>query len=148
MTKAASARVAPFPTPVPVSSVETADSSHFVVKDGLRYAGSHLLIDIWEASRLDDLQHVEETMREAVKEVGATLLRIDLHHFTENGGISGVAVLAESHMSIHTWPECGYAALDVFVCGDCDPYKAVPVLRKAFSPSNVQVAEHKRGLVA
>ena len=143
MTKAASARVAPFPVPVP----ET-DTSHFVTKDGLRYAGSHLLIDIWDASRLDELEHVEETLREAVKEVGATLLRIDLHHFTENGGISGVAVLAESHMSIHTWPECGYAALDVFVCGTCDPYKAVPVLKRAFKPSNVQVAEHKRGLVA
>lgn len=144
MTKAASARVAPFPAPVAVST----DTSHFVIKDGLRYAGSHLLIDIWDASRLDDLEHVEETLREAVKEVGATLLRIDLHHFTENGGISGVAVLAESHMSIHTWPECGYAALDVFVCGDCDPYKAVPVLKRAFKPSTVQVAEHKRGLVA
>jgi S-adenosylmethionine decarboxylase len=143
VTKAASARVAPFPVAVP-----EADTSHFVIKDGLRYAGSHLLIDIWDASRLDDLEHVEETLREAVKEVGATLLRIDLHHFTENGGISGVAVLAESHMSIHTWPECGYAALDVFVCGDCDPYKAVPVLKRAFKPSNVQVAEHKRGLVA
>ena len=147
MTKAASARVAPFPAPVAVPDVST-DTSHFVTKDGLRYAGSHLLIDIWDASRLDDLEHVEETLREAVKEVGATLLRIDLHHFTENGGISGVAVLAESHMSIHTWPECGYAALDVFVCGTCDPYKAVPVLKRAFKPSNVQVAEHKRGLVA
>lgn len=145
MTKAASARVAPFPVAVPDVSTDT---SHFVTKDGLRYAGSHLLIDIWDASRLDDLEHVEETLREAVKEVGATLLRIDLHHFTENGGISGVAVLAESHMSIHTWPECGYAALDVFVCGTCDPYKAVPVLKRAFMPSNVQVAEHKRGLVA
>jgi S-adenosylmethionine decarboxylase len=143
VTKAA-ARVAPFPSPVPVP----ADTTHFVVKDGLRYAGSHLLIDIWDASRLDDLEHVEETLREAVKEVGATLLRIDLHHFTENGGISGVAVLAESHMSIHTWPECGYAALDVFVCGTCDPYKAVPVLKRAFKPGNVQVAEHKRGLTA
>lgn len=141
MTKA-TARVAPFPVPV------STDTSHFVIKDGLRYAGSHLLIDMWEASRLDDLNHVEETLREAVKEVGATLLRIDLHHFTENGGISGVAVLAESHMSIHTWPECGYAALDVFVCGNCDPYKAVPVLRRAFNPSNLQVAEHKRGLMA
>ena len=143
MTKA-TARVAPFPAPVPVS----ADNSHFVTKDGLRYAGSHLLIDIWDASRLDYLNHVEETLREAVKEVGATLLRVDLHHFTENGGISGVAVLAESHMSIHTWPECGYAALDVFVCGNCDPYKAVPVLKRAFKPSSVQVAEHKRGLMA
>ena len=49
---------------------------------------------------------------------GATLLHIHLHHFTPNGGVSGVAVLAESHISIHSWPEYGYAALDVFMCGD------------------------------
>jgi S-adenosylmethionine decarboxylase len=51
-------------------------------------------------------------------------------------------------MSIHTWPENGYAALDVFVCGDCYPYKAIPVLRRAFLPSNIQVSEIKRGLIA
>ncbi|MBM3490591.1 MAG: adenosylmethionine decarboxylase [Alphaproteobacteria bacterium] len=128
------------------SAVDT-DTSHFVAKDGLRYAGTHLLIDIWQAERLDDLSHVETTLRDAVAAVGATLLRIDLHHFSENGGISGVAVLAESHMSIHTWPECGYAALDVFVCGGCDAYKAIPVLRAAFRPRDVRVSEVKRGLV-
>jgi len=50
-------------------------------------------------------------------------------------------------MSIHTWPECGYAALDVFVCGGCDAYKAIPVLRAAFRPRDVRVSEVKRGLV-
>jgi len=132
---------------VQVPSARDADASHFVEKDGLRYAGTHLLIDIWRASRLDDLTHIEETLKRAVEAVGATLLRLDLHHFTENNGVSGVAVLAESHMSIHTWPECGYAALDVFVCGDCDPYKAIPVLRAAFRPGDVRVCEQKRGLV-
>ena len=124
-----------------------ADTSHFVEKDGLRYAGTHLLIDLWQAERLDDLAHVEATLREAVTAAGATLLRIDLHHFTDSGGISGVAVLAESHMSIHTWPECGYAAVDIFVCGGCDPYKAIPVLRAAFRPGDVRISEVKRGLV-
>ena len=121
-------------------------SDYFVQRDGLAFAGLHLLIDIWGASRLDDLPHVDAIMREAVAATGATLLNIDLHHFTPNGGISGVAVLAESHMSIHTWPERGYAALDVFVCGACDPYKAIPVLRRAFTPDSIQLAEHKRGL--
>lgn len=123
------------------------ESSHYVTKDGLTYAGSHLLIDIWGAERLDDLPHVEETLAEAVRATGATLLNLDLHHFSPNNGVSGVAVLAESHMSIHTWPELGYAALDVFVCGGCDPHKAVPVLRRAFQPTNIQLSEHKRGLV-
>ena len=83
---------------------------HFVERDGLRFAGTHLIIDLWQASRLDDLAHVEQALREATIRAGATLLNIDLHHFTPNGGISGVAVLAESHISIHTWPERAYAA--------------------------------------
>ncbi len=123
------------------------EKSHFTVRDGLCFAGRHLLIDLWRAARLDELSHVEETMRRAVEAVGATLLRIELHHFTENHGVSGVAVLAESHMSIHTWPECGYAALDIFVCGDCDPYRAIPVLKAAFQPESLQVSEHRRGLM-
>ena len=122
-------------------------TSHFSTQDGVAFAGRHLLVDLWQASGLNDIGHIEATLREAVTAVGATLLRIDLHHFTENGGVSGVAVLAESHMSIHTWPECGYAALDVFVCGNCDPYKALPVLKAAFRPGNIQIAEHKRGLL-
>ena len=115
--------------------------------DGVKFAGQHLIIDLWGGKNLDNLQLVETTLVESVQAIGATLLNIDLHHFEPNGGISGVAVLAESHMSIHTWPEKGYAALDVFVCGDCQPYKAIPVLRRAFLPDNVQVAEMKRGLI-
>lgn len=133
--------------PVAIAPLAGGDTSHFVRKDGLTFAGTHLLIDIWQAERLDDLAHVEATLIEAVEAVGATLLRIDLHHFSENNGVSGVAVLAESHMSIHTWPECGYAALDVFVCGTCNPYGALPVLKKSFRPGSLQVSEQKRGLM-
>ncbi len=122
------------------------ESGGFVVKDGLTYAGTHLTIDLWGAKRLDDLHFIERTMREAVAATGATLLRIDLHHFEPNGGVSGVALLAESHMSIHTWPERGYAALDVFTCGTCEPHKAVHVLKRAFEPETVQVNELKRGM--
>lgn len=123
-----------------------ADVTHYVERDGLKFAGTHLIIDVWGASRLDRMAVVEHMMREAVAEVGATLLRLDLHHFEPNGGISGVALLAESHISIHTWPETGYAALDIFVCGTCDAYKAIPVIKRALDPERVSVAEHKRGL--
>ena len=78
-------------------------------------------------------------------ECGATLLHIHLHHFTPNGGVSGVAVLAESHISIHTWPERGYAALDVFMCGAAEPQRSVDVLRAAFQPKRLVVGEHLRG---
>ena len=76
---------------------------------------------------------------------GATLLHIHLHHFTPNGGVSGVAVLSESHISIHSWPEADYAALDVFMCGEAQPQKCVEVLREAFSARDVLVKTHHRG---
>lgn len=122
------------------------ESGGFVVKDGLKYAGTHLTIDLWGAKRLDDIDFIERTLRDAVAATGATLLSIDLHYFEPNGGVSGVALLAESHMSIHTWPERGYAALDVFTCGTCEPHRAVPVLKRAFEPDAVQLNELKRGL--
>lgn len=120
---------------------------HFVEKDGLRFAGTHLIVDLWEASRLDDLPAVDDALRRATEAAGATLLNIDLHHFTPNGGISGVAVLAESHISIHTWPERAYAAIDIFMCGDARPHDAIKVLREAFAPARIQLAEHKRGMI-
>jgi S-adenosylmethionine decarboxylase len=126
---------------------QTTATAFVVRKDGVCYAGTHLLIDLWGAENLDDLEAVDLALRRSVEACGATLLDIYLHRFTPNGGVSGVAVLAESHISIHTWPERGYAALDVFVCGVCDPYEAIPVLREAFRPERVQLTEQKRGLM-
>lgn len=118
---------------------------HFVVRNGVRCAGAHLIVDVYQAQRLDDIDHVERTLRACVDAAGATLLHIHLHHFEPNGGISGVAVLAESHISIHSWPEHGYAALDIFMCGNARPDACVPVLRAAFAPKRIAVSEHLRG---
>jgi len=126
-----------------VVSEESAD--HFVVRNGVRCAGAHLIIDLYDAKKLDDLDHVETALRACVDAAGATLLHIHLHHFEPNGGISGVAVLAESHISIHSWPENGYAALDVFMCGRAKPEACVPVLREAFKPGRIAVSEYLRG---
>jgi S-adenosylmethionine decarboxylase len=123
------------------------DKDYYVTRDGVKFAGTHLLIDLWGASRLDDIDLMEETLRECAIVGGATILHCHLHHFSPNGGISGVLVLAESHISVHSWPERNYAALDIFMCGDCDPYKALPVLKKAFTPATVTLAEQKRGLI-
>ena len=117
---------------------------YFIERDGHRYAGTHLIIDLFGAKRLDDLKHIKETLKRCVEVAGATLLHIHLHHFQPNG-VSGVAVLAESHISIHTWPEAGYAALDVFMCGSANPDACVPVLREAFSAKRVGVSELLRG---
>ena len=119
---------------------------YFVERDGDRFAGLHLLVDLWGARYLDDLAAIEKALRAGAKAAKATVLNIQLHQFAPSGGISGVLVLAESHISIHTWPEQGFAAIDIFMCGACDPYRAVPVLRRAFAPKSVHVDEVRRGL--
>lgn len=132
-------------TPAFEAAGDTVAPDHFIVRDGRCYAGTHLIIDLWGAEKLDRLDVVRQMMVEAVKAAGATLLHIHLHHFTPNGGISGVAVLAESHISIHTWPERAYAALDVFMCGDAEPLKTIPVMEAALNPTRVVVGTHYRG---
>ncbi len=122
-----------------------AQADHFIEKDGIVCAGSHLIIDLYDAERLDDLDHISETLKLCVAAAGATLLHMHLHPFEPNGGISGVAVLAESHISIHSWPERRYAALDVFMCGDAEPERCIDVLRKAFRPKRIAVQELLHG---
>lgn len=118
---------------------------HFIERDGVRFAGTHLIIDLYGARRLDDLAHIERTLKRCVEVAGATLLHVHLHHVTPTGGVSGVAVLSESHISIHSWPEADYAALDIFMCGDAKPELAIGVLQEAFDPKNIMVGEHLRG---
>jgi S-adenosylmethionine decarboxylase len=120
---------------------------YFVSRDGVKFAGTHLIIDLWDATNLADPEHIDAVLREAAIATGATILHGHFHHFGPNSGVSGVLVLAESHVSIHTWPERDYAALDIFVCGEFNPYKAIPVLKRGFMPGRVQLAEHKRGLI-
>lgn len=118
----------------------------FVKKDGQEYAGTHLIIDLEEAHGLDNAAHIESSLIEAAKAAGATVLNSDFHVFSPNNGVSGVVILAESHISIHTWPERNFAAVDVFMCGDCNPMDTIPVLKTAFKPKRLGVQEIKRGL--
>jgi S-adenosylmethionine decarboxylase len=131
----------------PVASTIPNDGrkDHFVVRNGVRCAGVHLIVDLYDAKHLDNIDLIDEALRKSVAAAGATLLHIHLHHFEPNGGVSGVAVLAESHISIHTWPEAHYAAIDIFMCGNAKPDACIPVLREAFKPKNIAVGEHLRG---
>src|ERR1700761_6444865 len=131
--------------PIPLGDEDRKD--HFITRNGLTFAGSHLIIDLWEAEGLDNRDRIEQALIDAVNAAGATLLHIHLHTFTDGGGVSGVAVLAESHISVHTWPEKGYAAFDVFMCGDAEPRKAMSVFKRAFNPGRIVVGEHKRGVL-
>ena len=130
----------------PMTVVAPADErdGHFAMRNGVRCAGVHLIVDLYGAKGLDDIDLVETTLRRCVDAARATLVHIHVHHFQPNG-ISGVAVLAESHISIHTWPEAGYAALDVFMCGKASPDACIPVLRDAFQADRVEVNEILRG---
>lgn len=119
---------------------------HFISRNGIEFAGTHLIVDFWKAENLDNIQLMETTLRRAVKASGATLLHIHLHHFTPSGGISGVAVLAESHISVHTWPERNFAAFDIFMCGAAEPEMTIPVLKRAFKPEKLNVNELLRGI--
>lgn len=109
------------------------------------YAGKHLLIDIWGATSLDNRAHIEKALTEAVTAAGATLLHIHSHQFTSSGGISGAAILAESHITVHTWPERDFAAFDVFMCGNAQPERVVDIIKAYFTPERVEVNTHHRG---
>jgi len=111
------------------------------------YAGTHLLLEFWGAENITSLEKVKKALIKSVNACGATLLEIKLHRFSPNQGISGIAIIKESHLSIHTWPEFGYAAIDIFVCGEVNPYKAIPVLKKIFKPKKMQLLELKRGIL-
>ncbi|GHC65346.1 adenosylmethionine decarboxylase [Neogemmobacter tilapiae] len=105
--------------------------------------GQHLLLDFHEARTLS-LEEVENCLKRAAKAAGARVLQAMLHPFP-GGGVTGVLLLAESHISIHTWPETGFVALDIFLCGAADPEPARRVLEEAFAPARVTAQLVRRG---
>ncbi|QZA58291.1 adenosylmethionine decarboxylase [Candidatus Rhabdochlamydia porcellionis] len=120
---------------------------HFIEKNGMCYAGMHLIIDLWEAVHLDNLEIMKNALHECVIACKATLLHLHLHQFEPNGGISGIAILAESHISIHSWPEKKYAAIDLFMCGNSQPFLSLPILKKIFQPKYISLNEQMRGIL-
>lgn len=117
----------------------------FITMDGETFAGHHYIVDLYDARHLDDVARVEQALVHAARAADATVLSTDFHHFQPNNGVSGVVVLAESHISIHTWPEAHFAAADIFMCGDARPDVAVEALREAFGAGDVRVQHIRRG---
>ena len=108
----------------------------------------HVLYDAWVADTtlLERVPPLEALLTRAALAGGATILHGYFHPFAPCG-VTGFLLLAESHLSVHTWPEKGYAAFDVFMCGDAEPRKALGVFKAAFNPGRIVIGEHKRGVL-
>ena len=122
-------------------------ADHFVEENGCLYAGNHYLIDMWGCLFLENDKKIKELLISAAKVAGATILHAHTHHFGEGQGVSGVVVLAESHISVHTWPERNFVAFDIFMCGNTDPDLSLELLKNRFKPNKIRVKKIKRGLV-
>jgi len=112
--------------------------------------GTHLLVELRDCDPeiLKDLSRVKEAMVSAAKEAKATIIDVSFHEFNPFG-ISGMVVIAESHLSIHTWPEYGYAAVDIFTCGDViKPEVAAHYLIRKFESKTPSIVEMKRGILS
>lgn len=112
------------------------------------YAGTHLIIELWgvDSNLLRDCELIQKTLERGSIDADASVICSKFHHFGGDHGVTGVVVLAESHISIHTWPENGYAAIDVFMCGTCDPKKSLPHIKEVFKPNTVEVNTFLRGI--
>lgn len=113
------------------------------------HLGRHVLAEFFECdpNTLNNLDKVEKYMMEAALECGATIVQKCFHMFSPHG-VSGVVIISESHLAIHTWPELGYAAVDLFTCGPkCDPKVAYEFLKKKFNSKNASFTELKRGVI-
>lgn len=104
-------------------------------------AGQHLLADLSgiEPQRLSDCATLELLLRQAAQAAGAHVLFSHFHGFGTGLGVTGVVLLAESHITIHTWPENGYAAADIFMCGAAQPELALAVIEQALAPASRQI---------
>ena len=130
-----------------VISRKNISADHFIVDKKQLYAGNHLLLDLWGIDFDNSVRTLKKTLKNAINLSGATLLHIHLHRFGKEQGISGVAVLAESHISVHTWPERDYIAFDIFMCGDTNPEAAAAYLIKNLKPKKKILKKIKRGVI-
>jgi S-adenosylmethionine decarboxylase len=115
----------------------------------LNALGRQLLVELYDCDKeaLNNLDFLRDAMISAAIESGAEVLGDSFHHFSPQG-VSGVVIIAESHLSIHTWPEYGYAAVDVFTCGiTVEPEKAAKALVEKLKPGNHSLNEIPRGVL-
>jgi S-adenosylmethionine decarboxylase len=113
----------------------------------MKAIGRHIILEMWGCSNLDSIETAERALREMVVALDVNLLDLKVYPFSPVG-VTGMAIVSESHLVIHTWPEHAYAAVDVFTCGaPRDPQAAVAVLREHYQPERIQLMEINRGLL-
>ena len=111
--------------------------------------GKHLLLELKDCNTelLDDMEYLKGVLVEVARQIGATVIKDSFYQFSPQG-ISGVVIIAESHISIHTWPEYNFAAVDVFTCGDViEPRDAVKPLAEKLKAKSTSYIELKRGVL-
>jgi S-adenosylmethionine decarboxylase len=107
--------------------------------------GRHIILEMWGCQNLNSVDTAERALREMVDALDVHLLDLRVYPFSPVG-VTGIAIVSESHLVIHTWPEHGYAAVDIFTCGaPRDPHDAVRVLKQHFQPDRIGVMEINRG---
>lgn len=111
--------------------------------------GTHLVVDAWQAPAelLNDPEAIRAALVEAINVGKATLIDMCVHQFSPHG-VTATATLAESHIAIHTWPEHGYFAADLFFCGAGQPRLAMKILQSALQAQQVEIREFDRGIFA
>lgn len=116
--------------------------------DAYQASGLHLLADLRgaDAALLRDAVFIDALLRRAALAAGARILHGHFHSFGAGGGVTGVLLLAESHISIHTWPEAEFAALDIFMCGGARPKLALEAIEAALQPGACEVRSIARGM--
>jgi S-adenosylmethionine decarboxylase proenzyme len=110
--------------------------------------GRQILVEYYDCNNevINDVSKIESMLLEATRRSNASIISHNFHKFSPHG-ISGTVVIAESHVAIHTWPEYGYAAVDIFTCGETiDPWVIQEYLKDGFESGNVSSMEMKRGM--
>ena len=108
--------------------------------------GLHLLVDLWGGPHLADPAALEAALLGAAHSAGATVIASQFRAFPGHAGVTGMVLLAESHISIHSWPELGFAAVDIFMCGTANPHTACHHLVQALGAERVKITEIRRGM--
>lgn len=114
----------------------------------MKYAGIHIIADFWHGRDIANPKELKKILLQAASESQNIPLEVSIHTFRPRG-ITGVVLLAESHIAIHTWPEIEYVAIDIFTCGEsANANKALEFLRKELHPQKITVKAMKRGKMA